>query len=92
MKSIMQKNKECWVCKTTIGLHTHHCIYGTADRKKSDKYGLTVYLCGMHHNLSNEGVHFNKKLDMQLKQTAQKAFEEKYGHEKFMAEFHRNYL
>lgn len=92
MNSIIQKNRECWVCKTTIGLHCHHIIYGTADRKKSDKYGLTVYLCGIHHNLSNEGVHFNKKLDMQLKQIAQKAFEEKYSHEKFMKVFHRNYL
>lgn len=67
MKSVIQKNKECYVCKTTCGLHEHHIIYGTANRKKSEKHGFKVWLCGRHHNLSNEGVHFNKKFDLHLK-------------------------
>ena len=58
----------------------------------ADKYGLTVFLCGKHHNASNEGVHFNKTLDNALKMFAQKKFEERYSHEEFMRIFKRNYL
>jgi len=91
MKSILQDRKECWVCKTIQNLHRHHC-FGGANRKHSEKYGLTIYLCGYHHNLSNEGVHFNKELDLLVKQMAQKKFEEIYSHEQFMKIFKRNYL
>ena len=70
----------------------HHIFYGSANRKKSEEYGLKVYLCGPHHNLSNDGVHFNPTLDLLLKKFAQKKFEEKYSHEKFMEVFHKNYL
>ena len=90
MKSIIQNNKECYVCKTTLGLHLHHCLYGTANRKLADKYKLTVWLCGYHHNLSNESVHFNKDLDLHLKQLAQTKFEETYN-ESFLKVFGKNY-
>lgn len=83
---------ECLICKTTQNIHIHEIFFGTANRKKSIKYGLYVGLCAKHHNMSNEGVHFNKKLDMQLKQWAQRKFEEKYSHDEFMKIFHRNYL
>ena len=33
---------------------------------------MTVWLCGKHHNLSNEGVHFNKALDDKLKKIGEK--------------------
>ena len=49
-------------------------------------------MCQPHHRDSKEGVHFNKDLDLELKKLAQKRFEEKYGHEKFMAIFGKNYL
>lgn len=71
MHSVLQDKKECYVCKATHNLHSHHIFYGTANRKKSEQYGLKVYLCGMHHNMSDAGVHFNKKLDLKLKQIAQ---------------------
>ena len=92
MKSIIQKERCCLVCRTEQGLHEHHVFFGTANRKKSDDYGLTVWLCGRHHNMSNESVHFNKKLDLKIKQLAQRKFEELYNHEKFMREFGRNWL
>lgn len=92
MKSILQTIDACWVCGTRQNLHTHEVFYGTANRKKSIKYSLQVKLCGRHHNLSSEGVHFNKALDTQLKMFAQKKFEEKYSHEKFMEVFKKNYL
>ena len=92
MKSIIQTKTECYVCGKTEPLHLHHVMDGTANRKKSDKWGLWVYLCPQHHNLSSEGVHFNHTLDTQLKQKAQYNFELLYGHDLWMREFHKNYL
>lgn len=91
MKSIIQENKECFVCKTTYNLHEHHIFYGTANRKQSEKYGMKVWLCGRHHNLSNEGVHFNRELDLQIKRMAQKKFEETYKDLDFIRIFGRSY-
>ena len=92
MKSILQEEKKCYRCGTTLGLHKHHVFEGTANRKKSEQYGLTIWLCGYHHNLSNDGIHFDKKFDLEVKQKAQKEFEKRYGHFEFMDVFHRNYL
>lgn len=92
MKSILQTSDECYVCHTKNNLHTHEVFFGKANRKKSIKWGLQVRLCGMHHNLSNNGVHFNKELDEKLKKEAQMKFESLYGREQFMKEFHKNYL
>lgn len=91
MKSILQKDRKCWLCGTALDLHRHHVFYGSANRKKSDRYGLTVWLCSKHHNMSNDGVHFDPVFDAALKSWAQQRFEEKYSHEKFMAIFHKNY-
>ncbi len=90
-KSILQKEKKCWLCGSTLNLHKHHVFGGSANRAKSERYGLTVYLCAPHHNMSNEGVHFDKAFDRQLKSWAQERFEEKYGHRLFMQVFGRNY-
>ena len=91
-KSILQDKKECWACHTRFNLHEHHCLYGTADRKKAEQYGLKVWLCVEHHT-GIKGVHNgNRKLDTELKQLAQREFEKIHGHEMFMNTFHRNYL
>lgn len=92
MKSIMQDEKKCFVCGTTLGLHCHHIFGGNANRKKSEKYGMKIWLCGMHHNLSNAGIHFNKGLDLSVKKMAQHKFEETHTREEFMKIFGRNYL
>ena len=93
MESIIQKEKQCLVCGTTYNLHSHHVFYGTSNRKQSEKYGLKVWLCAYHHNMSNEGVHFNKHLDSHLKQMAQRHFEARYGNrEEFIKTFGKSYL
>jgi hypothetical protein len=93
MKSVLQHYKECWVCKTTYDLHEHHVFFGTSNRKKSEQYGMKVWLCARHHNMSNEGVHFNKPLDNRLKKFAQEYFENHIGtREDFIREFGRSYL
>lgn len=93
MDSVLQREKECYACGTTYNLHSHHVIYGTANRKKSEKYGFKVWLCAYHHNMSNEGVHFNKPFDLALKAKAQAYFEKHHGsREDFIREFGKSYL
>lgn len=91
-KSLICNDKECWVCRTTQGLHRHH-IYGGPNRGLSESWGCWVYLCGLHHNLSNDGVHFNHGLDVLLKKQCQRAWEAKYGtRADFLKIFGRSYL
>ena len=92
MKSVLQSEKECWVCRTTLNLEDHHIIYGWANRRLSEKYGLKVWLCHEHHT-GNTGVHSNQKLNKDLRKLAQTYFEEHYGtREDFMRIFGENYL
>lgn len=91
MESIIQIHKECFMCHRTGDLHSHH-IFGGPNRKWSEKYGLKIWLCPEHHNMSDNGVHFNKALDLQIKQIAQREFEDTYTHADFMRIFGKNYL
>lgn len=91
MKSIIQEDKECYFCGTELDLHSHHIFEGTANRKNSEKYGLKVWLCGEHHNLSNNSVHFNFIYMTLLKRIGQLYFEKTYD-EDFKSIFRRNYL
>lgn len=78
---------ECFLCHRWGPEHRHHCLHGP-DRNMAEKYGLTVRLCfDCHRVLHDEGEH-----DWELKQVAQRAFEKKYSHEKWMEVFGRNYL
>lgn len=93
MKSILSDDKQCWVCGSTQDLLRHHIFYGVSNRPLSEKYGCTVYLCAHHHNMSNEGVHFNHDLDLLLKMTTQREWEKRYGNrEDFIKTFGRSYL
>lgn len=84
---MIDDSKKCYICGRTSPLHTHHCLHGYM-RKKADKYGLTVYLClECHTNLHDHGKH-----DRDLQKLAQRHFESKYGHEKYMEEFGKNFL
>lgn len=91
MESIIQIHKECFMCHRTGDLHSHH-IFGGSNRKWSEKYGLKIWLCPEHHNMSDNGIHFNKALDLQIKQIAQREFEDTYTREEFMRIFGKNYL
>lgn len=88
-KSIIQTEQECYLCHTTKDLQVHHCICGTANRKKSEQFGLKVYLCAHHHRLA----HSNLSLHWRFLILGQKAFEDEYGdREEFIKLFGRNYL
>lgn len=93
MISAIQTERECWLCGRTDDLHVHHVFFGTANRKKSDKYLYVVYLCAKHHNMSDEGVHFDKDFDLTLKRFAQRHFEAHHGtRDDFRREFGKSWL
>ena len=92
MKSVLQDKKECYACGTTYNLHDHHIIFGTANRRNSEKYGLKVFLCQEHHT-GSAGVHFNRDFDLRLKKMAQTHFEAEFGaRNEFVSIFGKSYL
>ena len=96
MKSIIQSKKECFICRTnyevetTSGLHEHHIFEGTA---KSEKYGLKIWLCYRHYITNPRySIRYQKQLDLELKQLAQKRFEESHSRKEFFEHFIKSYL
>jgi hypothetical protein len=92
MDSVLSSKKKCWICGTTTNLHKHHIYPGNPNRRLSEKYGCWVYLCGHHHNLSNDGVHFDKEADTKLRIECQAAFKQAFPQLSFLKVFGRNYL
>ena len=103
-KSILQdkSKRQCYLCmllydndSRRVCIEEHH-VFGGPNRKKSEHYGLKIYLDRYHHTGditgSSEAIHMNKKYDLMVKQIAQREFEKRYGHEKFMAVFGKNYI
>lgn len=93
-KSIMQDDKRCFITGRDYNLHKHH-IFGAANRKISEKYGLWVWLNSEIHNGNNPGaVHNNpgNGYDLMLKQLAQRRFIELHGQDLYQKEIGRNYL
>lgn len=92
MKSIMQTDKEnCYICRGRA-TEEHHAIYGTANRKLSEKYGLKVYLCPYCHRIGKQAVHRNAETSKRVKIEAQKSFIETYPDLDFLKIFGENYL
>lgn len=91
--SLIQDEKKCYVCNTTYNIQIHEVYFGK-NRKKSIEDGCCVYLCGKHHNQSNEGVHFNHKLDNGLKKQMELYWLEYYNKtiEDFIKRYGKNYL
>ncbi len=81
----------CYVCGTTHNLHEHH-VYGGPNRSISEAHGCKVKLCGPHHNLTDAGVHFNPRLDKELKQLFQRLMIAEYGAMDYMRLIGRSYL
>lgn len=83
----------CFLCGRYGPVERHH-IFGGANRKKSEKYGLTVNLCHWCHNEPPEGVHHNAAAMQRLHEYGQrKAMKEQgWTAEEFRREFYKNYL
>lgn len=97
-KSILQEDKgRCFLCgmnRNIEPLDEHH-VFNKSDKKKSEKYGLIVYL---HHRkchiFGSESVHQNSEVNKKVKAHAQKVAMEVHGLsiEDWIKEFGRNYL
>lgn len=94
MRSILQNKKECFICGKNggyWGLDVHHVFFASL-RKKSEKYGLTVWLC--HDTCHLNGVHKNIEINRKLQAYAQKKAMQEFDWsiEDFIKEFGKNYL
>ena len=91
-KSILQTDTNCcFTCGRCHALEWHH-VFGSANKKHSEKYGLMVRLCHWCHNEPPCGVHHNAENMKVLREYAQREFEKKHSREEFMEIFGRNYL
>ena len=62
MGEITEHESLCVICDSPA-IHTHHTLSGS-DRKRADKYGLVVPLCGSCHNLFNGARPLGWKCDV----------------------------
>lgn len=103
MNSIIQPNRDrCYLCGRSAlaggtsmdPLDEHHVYFGPY-RKKSEEYGLKVYL---HHNtchiFGKNAVHANAAVCRELQAEVQNIAMERYGWtvDDFIAIFGRNYI
>ena len=97
MKSIIQEDREhCFICGKNAnadywGLDEHH-VYGGANRKMSEKYGLKVYIC--HDSCHLGGVHKDANLNRSVQAIVQKRAMQYYGWtlQEFIRIFRKNYM
>ena len=86
------KEDGCFMCESP-DVELHHIMFGTGQRKISDEWGCTVYLCPRHHR-GTKGVHGRdgRPLNMYLKRLGQRDIDQQYGKGKFFELFGKNYL
>lgn len=92
-RSIISEEKRCYICGSYQWIEIHH-IFGGANRKISEKYGLKVPLCHYCHNEPPNGVHQNKEIRRRLQARVQKIAMKHYGWDEddFRKIFGRNYV
>lgn len=88
---ILQEDYECYVTGVTKYLHKHH-IFGGPNREISEREGFYIYLTPHFHNMSDQGIHFNKEFDLKVKRECQAKFEETHSREDFIKLIGRSYL
>lgn len=99
MRSIMQEDWEtCYICGRNQtadmwGLEKHH-VFGGKNRRLSEKYGLTIHICGGRcHRNGPQSVHKDSRISNSLHMIGQRAFENVHGtREDFIRLFGKNYL
>lgn len=87
------EEKKCFLCGSYRNLECHH-IFGGANRKLSEQYGLKVMLCHNCHNEPPFGVHFDHEKMVYLRQLGQKKAmaENNWSIDDFRSVFGKNYL
>lgn len=94
--SIMHDGEACYLCgRNGCGdpLDWHH-VFGGANRKLSEQYGLKVRLCHNRcHEHGKNAVHVNKEVKERLQAEGQQAWEAAYGdRDEFRVIFGKNYI
>ena len=87
-KSIIQADESCIACGKSYELDCHH-IFNSYNKKRSEKYGMMVYLCRTCHS----EVHDTRSpLRRRIEAHAQDVWEHTYGtREEFIKEFNKSY-
>lgn len=97
MQSILQRDTaKCALCgrRGTV-LDKHHVFFGRGNRPKSERYGLTVYLChDSCHIFGRHSVHADSSICRLLQQKAQRIAMQYYHWtvDDFRRIFGKNYL
>ena len=92
-KSILSDDRKCFVCGREYPLHQHHVFFGAGRRDLSEAWGCWVWLCPMHHNMSNHSAHFSRELDLMLKRMCQRQLEaDGWTRSRFIQTFNKSYL
>lgn len=92
-----ETGRKCWLCHRNGNgdpLDKHH-IFGGPNRKKSEKYGLVVYLCHNRcHIFGKEAVHINAENMQKLHEYGQRKAMSEQGWtvDDFREIFGKNYL
>lgn len=75
-------------------LKRHEVFFGRKNRQLSIKYGLIIFLTDEMHNMSDKGIHYDKKFDDQVKKIGQKAFMKYYNktQDEFRKIFGKSYV
>lgn len=89
--SILNNLDKCFFCGKPAQC-IHEVYYGTANRKISIENGFCVGLCHYHHNMSNISVHYDRKMDLKLKQIYQKEYEKTHTRNEFIKLIGKSYL
>lgn len=92
MMSILQNEKKCYITGQAQGLHKHHIYPGYGTRQICEREGFYIWLKPEFHNMSNDGIHFNKEFDLEVKRECQRKYEETHTREEFVSLIGRNYL
>lgn len=94
---IPQEPGTCYLCtklngdySQKRGLQEHH-IFGGANRRLSEEYGLKVKLCIDHHESGKDAAHRNAEVAQILHEDGQAAFEREYPQKDFREIFGKNY-
>lgn len=90
----MLKIPECFLCGRECHLDRHH-IFGGANRKKSEQYGLVVLLCHDNcHLFGINAVHRNAETMKMLREYGQRKVmrEQGWDIQRFIKEFGKNYI
>jgi len=86
------QDMRCELCGLRNAVVSHHVFFGSANRRKSEEWGMVARLCFECHTGSNKGVHYNRANDLILKERYQRRFEETHSRRLFRREFGRSYL